>query len=180
MMVTPCGACGSGPWISTTPATPDHNKQLTLQCQCQSCGNKREFSFTIEYTTGLKAAQAQIINPGQTPSTLLDMGQWLGLFHTLLESAASESSPTESRKASFQAVLCLNEAMKFFTDSNHPPQSAFFTQSSKQTFLEHPAQFDRQRLLDMLSRLPPFKVMARRVNRDGWVASKSWWQFWRK
>ena len=121
-----------------------------------------------------------MINLTDRPSRLIDLAQWLGLFYHFLETADRQSAPADIRKMGFYAALCLEEALKFYSDNELPPESAFFTPTSQEAFRQHPEKFARQRLKDMRGRLPAIPKMVRRVDMDRQKAGKRWWQFWRR
>lgn len=181
LMVRPCPACHKGPWVSDTQL--DHlraGRPFSLKVRCQHCSHAEELLFVLEHDLWAKGPQSQIINPTDRPSTLIDLAQWLSLFYMLLESSTAQGDAAASRRHSYQAALCLAEALKFYADNELPPQSAFFSPTGQAAFREHPENFARQRLRAMQEKLPALPAMARRIHRDDWVATKKWWQFWRR
>ena len=179
MMVTPCTACGK-PWVLKSAQQPGAGV-LDVTTRCRACESEGAFTFEIEHETPLSGSASETINPTEHPSGIIDLAQWLSLFYLLLERAATEEDRVASRQASYQAALCLAEALKFYRDEEErPPENAFFTDASLAFFRGHPANFARQRLCDLRSKLPAMNIMARRVDRDHWVRTKKWWQFWRK
>jgi hypothetical protein len=180
MMVQPCASCSKGPWVAAETGQPDKHHRLTFKAKCKNCSGEQTFEFLVDRPLGSQGAKSEAINPTGSPSEIIDVAQWLSLFYMLVESAASRETPAVSRRASYQAALCLAEALKFYGDNELPPPTAFFTEPSRQTFAQHPEKFARQRLMDMKAKLPALPSMARRINRDDWVATKKWWQFWRR
>jgi hypothetical protein len=179
LMVTPCPACGKGPWQYDPPPSPQAGEVVTIDATCGQCGAAKRFAFRVERYTQPWGAQQESINPTNEPSRIVDLAGWMGLFYLLLESAAAEPSPPASRRLSYRAALCLREALKFYGDDELPPPSAFFTDRGQDAFRQHPHKFARQRLIDMRARLPAISAMGRRVDRDDRVARRKWWQFWR-
>lgn len=207
-----CPSCSQGPWevAPEPPAQVGHS----LLARCTRCGRKVEFAFCDEQVAsegaadsegspqpaatpaGVEAAtweasadQAQraeeVINPTERPSRILDVGQWISLFHHLLENAtqAIASDKKETRRQAYQAAMCLEEALKFYTDqSDLPPPSAFFVAPSREAFERFPERFTRQRLLDMRSKLPDIHSMQRRLAQDAGAGKspKPKWKFWKK
>ena len=180
MMVTPCTACGKGPRGLASAQQPVAGA-LSVATQCRACERTEEFAFEIEHDTPLSGSESETINPTDKPSVIIDLAQWLSLFFLLVERANAEEDGVVSRQASFQAALCLAEAIKFYRDGEDlPEESAFFSDASRAVFREHPQKFSRRRLGDLQAKLPDMKTMARRINRDHWVRTKKWWQFWRR
>lgn len=180
VMVRPCPGCGKGPlevdegFLPDTALAPMH-----VPTHCKSCK-----SVQILQTRCLplpEGADPLIINPTDQPSRIIDLAQWLSLFYLLIESAAAEASRPAVRQMGYQAALCLAEALKFYSDDELPPESAFFTQSSREAFREHPGNFARQKLRDMQAKLPDLGAMGRRLQRDSEShRPRQWWRFWRR
>jgi len=180
MMVTPCTACGKGP-RELKSAQQSGVRALSVATQCRACEHTEEFAFEIEHDTPLSGSESETINPTDAPSTTIDLAQWLSLFFLLVERANTEEDGVVSRQASYQAALCLAEAIKFYRDGEGlPEERAFFSEASLKVFREHPQKFSRHRLSDLQGKLPDLKIMARRIDRDHWVRTKKWWQFWRR
>lgn len=180
LMVTACEACGKGPWqIDSTDPSPPRAGLILVKGRCTRCGAQREFRFLCEDEGSGEAVRNEQINPAEKPSRIIDLGQWLSLFHMLIESAASTARKTEARRTGFRAALCLAEALKFYTDDELPPDSSFFTEKSLTAFREHPEKFARQRLRDMQTKLPSLPRMARSVARDERPQRGRWWEFWK-
>ena len=185
LMVRPCGGCGKGSWELDESAQIVGDgegaiDELRTGATCKACGHRETFAFAIDHQLPPEGPAADLINPGDAPSRLIDLAQWLSLFYLLLEKATSQSLPAETRRLSYQASLCLAEALKFYTDNELPPESAFFGEATLESFRRHPEKFARQRLRDMQSRLPSKPKMTRRLERDRRVATRKWWQFWRR
>ena len=179
-MVTPCPQCGKGPWVVRSAQQPG-DRAFTVEAHCRECNDEKTFAFDIEHDTPLSGSESETINPASGPSEIVDLAQWLSLFYLLLERAATENDRVVSRQASYQAALCLAEALKFYGDEDElPAEGAFFSAASREVFRGHPKDFARQRLVDLRSKLPAMNVMTRRIDRDHWVRHKKWWQFWRR
>jgi len=189
LMVSPCPACGKGPWVTdaTRPTSrPSTGKPAEgtpapshVDAHCKQCGHRQTFSVLCEYALPETGAQAETINPDDRPSRIVDVGQWLSLFYMLIESASSQKDPVETRRVGYRAALCLAEALKFYGENQLPPQSAFFSAERLETFRKSPESFARQRLRDMQAKLPHLDVMARNVSRDDRRGGRKWWRFWR-
>lgn len=180
LMVTPCQACGQGPWEIASPAAlPPTGRAVAVRAHCRKCHAEREFSFVIEHEAPASGVDAETINPTDAPSRIVDLGQWLSLFYLLVESGAREQVAPEARMAQFRATLCLAEALKFYADDELPPASAFFSAQSAASFRDHPEGFARQKLRDMQGRLPTLGLMARRLKKEVQSRRRRWWRFWR-
>lgn len=181
LMVTPCRACGKGPWEIDSTETPSPPDQITtVNAHCKHCRTQQSFTFACENEPQPANADTDCINPTGAPSRIIDLGQWLSLFYLLVESAASEGSRPGARQSGYQAALCLTEALKFYRDDELPPESAFFSSATAAAFREHPEKFARQKLQDMRAKLPALNVMARHIERDGRTKRRGWWRFWRQ
>ena len=181
LMVTPCAACGNGPYAADEIRQPPENPSVVVvEAHCEHCDAKRSFAATTQHELPETGVRAEIINPGREPSRIVDLGQWLGLFYLLVESAFSADKPVETRRLGYRASLCLSEALKFYgLDDELPPGSAFFVPGTIEAYRNNPEKFARQKLRDMQTKLPSPGVMAANVSRDERVAVKKWWQFWR-
>lgn len=188
LKVTPCPDCSGGPWeVQDEPSAADAPPQppagRALRARCQQCGAERQFLLEgVEQPAGqVPPGPTEAINPAPAASEIIDLGQWLSLFYLLVGSADRAADKAEIRRQAFRAAQCLDEALKFYSgDDELPPPSAFFVESSRQAFAEHPEKFARQRLRDMRGKLPDHRVMARRLTRDaGRNQQKRWWQFWK-
>ena len=180
LMVTACGECGKGPWAidSTDPAPPGAGP-VTAHARCRHCKRVQDFGFVCETGAPVDGGAGEQINPTDEPSRIIDLAQWLSLFHMLIESAASVDQKTATRRTGLRAALCLAEALKFYTDDELPGELAFFTEKSLAVFREHPEKFARQRLRDMQSKLPTRPRRERSVDRDERGQGKRWWEFWK-
>jgi len=182
LTVTACNECGKGPRVveSIEPVSPGSVVRLA-RTSCNHCHAQKSIEFVSEFNLIEQPPESETINPTDQPSRVIDLGQWLSLFYLLIEVAAQELKPAESRRISYRAALCLAEALKFYSgDDELPPESAFFTDDTRTAFHRYPEKFARQKLRDMRSKLPALDLMARRVARDEESRSrKRWWQIWR-
>jgi len=181
LMVRPCPACGKGPReldLTKPPAAP--GQVLTVRVRCNNCKRDEDVHFSYDHELPTHGAGAEIINPTEEPSRIVDLAHWLSLFYLQVESAWREDSRPEVRRAGFQAALCLAEALRFYGDDELPPASAFFTRETTAAFEEHPEKFAKQKLRDMQSKLPALPTMAQRIDRDERTRRGRWWQFWKK
>jgi hypothetical protein len=153
----PCPQCARGPQeisAANLDTIPHHVETL-----CQACNHRDSVIFTTEYPLPPEALTEPIppwINPTDEPSELLDLNQWLGLFHLFLERASlPEVDHAGHHHAQLWAAACLDEALKFYNGGDLPPESAFRRDLSRQAFAQYPQSFDHQALLDWHAKLPP-------------------------
>ena len=180
LMVTACDACREGVWeMDVTETSPGAQGLVVAEAHCTDCGRIRTFSFRCEADSLQQDEPDERINPTDQPSRIVDLAQWLGLFHMLLEQAASAADKAVTRRSGYRAALCLAEALKFYGDDELPDASALFTDQTLATFREHPEKFARRRLRAMQAKLPALPEMVRRIACDAQAAKKRWWQFWR-
>lgn len=187
LTVTPCPNCSDGPWEITEEqdnTETDHTDGMLL-ARCVHCREKKKFLFDWSNQAEDRPEDPQhflpeAINPTDHPSQIIDLGQWISLFYMLIEKASAVVD-IEARRIGFRAAQCLDEALKFYTDDELPPESAFFADASKQAFAEHPEKFTRQRLRDMRGKLPDLRAMAARMTHDTLSENKKkWWQVWKR
>lgn len=181
LRVTPCPDCGKGPWRAV-PVSQADAADIDLTAACENCGHTRTFRFIApENPPGDEDFEP--INPTDQPSRIIDVGQWLSLFHLFIETASREADKPVARRLGYQAAQCLAEALKFYRDNELPDESAVWTEASRIALRDHPSKFARQRLRDMQAKLPPLPAMARRVQSDQDrrpSPSRRWWQFWKR
>jgi len=179
LTVTSCRGCGKGPWLIESVAESDRPGEPTIIAgRCKACQAQGNFAFLCDYQLPGDGPQAELINPTDRPSRIIDLGQWLSLFYLLVESASSDESHTGTRKTGYQAALCLAEALKFYGDGELPPESAFFSETTATAYRNHPEKFARQKLRDIQAKLPALHRMAARVDRDERQGRRRWWRFW--
>lgn len=176
-MVCSCRACGKGPWIIDQADTPKEPRKITtVTAHCSFCHAIRDFSFTCAHIP--PEDQDQCINPTDSPSRIIDLGQWLSLHALMLDEAASADSPHAAHRSAYQARLCLAEALKFYGDDELPDKSAFFSHTSDLAFRKHPESFARQKLRDMLATLPAMHRTQPTGHKQPPAEGHKWWQFW--
>ena len=190
LKVTHCTQCSRGPWEVQTERRAAGPQ--TVRARCLHCGAEKEFTFECPPPAGAEDADvaaghagdlpAELINPSPEPSEIIDVGQWLSLFYHLVETANKAETKAGTRRLTFQAAQCLDEALKFYpADDALPPPAAFFTQASREAFAKVPEKFARERLRDIRSKLPEMRVMIGRIALDaGKAGKKRWWQFWKR
>lgn len=181
-MVALCPSCGGGPWVIDSEQPPAGDSQsAAITAHCKACRAESEFSFACRNVSAPDENDDECINPTASPSELIDLGQWLSLYSLMLESAASADLPYQSHQYNYRAALCLCEALKFYSDDELPDKSAFFSHASDLAFREHPENFARQRLRDMLSKLPTehqTDPAPHHAASDTGGKPRRWWKIW--
>ncbi len=179
LMVAPCPQCLKGPRvIDQIDARGDPTQKARVHCQ--HCRQENDLVLRCAHLDVGHDDGDECVNPDPTPSTLIDVGQWLSLFYLMVESAAAQTSKPEARRIGYRAAICLAEALKFYGEQELPPPSAFFCDPTRETFQRHPGQFTRQRLREMQAKLPDLHAMGRRVQSDLKIGRPSRWKFWKK
>ncbi len=187
VMATACESCHGGrlECIPRDPAREGAAVCLEVDAVCQACSHQHQFTFTLpaEAAAGDRDDLYPIINPGDGPSQVIDVGQWITLFRVILEAAEKEKDKIESRRLGFEAAQCLEEAIKFYDPENElPPEDAVFCEATRKRLREHPQQFARRRLMDMRAKLPASVTMQRRIARDARAKTRPkrpWWKLWK-
>lgn len=163
LMVTPCPGCGQGPLVEKRATSDDDQARETselvavVEVVCRTCKFSHSFVFTIrDGSDADQPANASPINPGDGPSRMIDVGQWITLSGMIAESAAAEADKLRARMLKIEASHCLGEALKFYDDPDNdlPPPEAFFCEPSQARFREAPSRFSRRRLIDLRATFP--------------------------
>jgi hypothetical protein len=157
LWVTPCPQCGRGPQEILDADLQASPTQANIACQ--ACDAQRPQKFDAEFPlqdSALAEPVVPLINPTDEASELLDLNQWLGLFHLFLErSALPDIDHSEHHHAQLWASACLDEALKFYDGEELEPEAAFRCDLSRQAYEQYPQSFDHQALLDWHAKLPP-------------------------
>lgn len=179
LTVCSCEACGKGPWIIDQAEAPKEPQEVTtVTAHCKSCHATRDFSFTCAHIP--PEDEDQCVNPTDSPSQIVDLGQWLGLHALMLDKAEAADSPNEAHQTAYQAGLCLAEALKFYGDDELPDKSVFFSHTSEIAFERHPESFSKQKLRDMLASLPAMHRTHPTGPPEQPDEDREWWQFWKR
>ena len=129
--VTPCPACGRGPLTPEPAPAPEPGRPVAVIAVCAHCRAGHPFTFLCLHSLPPVGVDSEIINPTDQPSRLLDLGQWMCLFYSLIGLAAGQRVPIITRRLGYQAALCLGEALKFYPPGEElPPAEAFFRPDS--------------------------------------------------
>jgi hypothetical protein len=172
LRVAICTDCGKGPAevVREIVSEPPGNKRQicggswTWLVRCKRCNEESELVFERSSSglPDLTERGAKLINASNEPSELIDLNQWLGLFQHFLEASESEADKQAARSLLFEAVGCLEEALKFYPEDSAeqlPPASSFFHPVSLKRFQEHPEVYSRERWEERHRRLPPLKSL---------------------
>jgi hypothetical protein len=180
--VTSCPDCTGGALKATE--SDRHDDLLVVQVQCVACRAVRTLHFELiegQWPIG-DAADSGRINPSPEPSRIIDVAQWLTLFQVILQAAGKSPDREAARRLGYEAAQCLEESLKFYSlDSEEPPAEAFFSDSTRHRYSEHPEHFQRSRLISLRHRLPTLRHMERQIDgAAGASGARPWWQFWRR
>lgn len=159
LLAARCKACGRGPLTAPPPdGQPlDSTALLSVDAHCEACAARVALSFRLPARASAGSPPSpNVINPGDEPSRIIDVGQWIVLFRVFLESAKSEPEKAQARALGLKAAQCLDEAVKFYDDPENdlPPPEAFFADASRDRLRDSPEQFSRQRLIELRAKLP--------------------------
>lgn len=156
LMATPCETCTQGPVESVSVRSIDSSSSATLAilARCTRCGAESTLSF--QFADECRSQKESTLNPTDEPSRILDVGQWVMLYHMILETASREENSIQSRTLKIEAAQCLTEALRFYDDpaNDLPPAEAFFNDASSERFRDAPHQFSKTRLLSLRAKLP--------------------------
>lgn len=178
-MVHACNACqADSSEVVHEEIEEEHIDSIVrLECACRSCGRRTELHFRID-SHFVRPQEPPVLNPGHSPSMLIDLAQWLTLHHTLLTRSDGAASKLETLRLRHLAGLCIEEALKFYEpDNDLPPARAFFSDRTREHALRQPEIFIRPALLERRAQLPDREASARRAAAQ---AEGKWWQFWKR
>ena len=179
LMVQPCEACDSGP-LQVTDETIEEAHIDSIVCvtsRCTSCGRSADTRFRID-SRWAERSDPPVVNATAEPSRLIDVAQWLTLYHILLKRSRESADRVAGRRLAYEAGLCITEALRFYEPDNElPPASAFFSEHSRDQARAHPTHFARERLVGLRSGLPNLRSIP--VGSRS-VSAWKWWKFWQK
>lgn len=179
LMVQSCEACDAGP-LQVTEETIEEAHLDSIVCltsRCTGCGRSVGARFRID-SRWVEPRDPPVVNPTAEPSRLIDVAQWLTLYHILLTRSRESADRIEGRRLAYESGLCLAEALRFYDSDNElPPASGLFSDHSREQARTHPSHFARERLVGLQSGLPNLRSTP--------AGSKSasagkWWKFWQK
>ncbi len=179
VMLQVCPKCDAGPLEVAGQNTEEHHIDdvIRLDCACPQCREKAVYRFRID-SRWAAVSDPPTINPTDEPSKLIDVAQWLTLYHILIARSKEASDRTASRGEAYQAALCIAEALKFYeSDNDLPPAPAFFSDQARAQARAHPAFFARDKLLSLQSGLPDLRATQAVT---GSKSARKWWKFWQK
>ena len=175
LMVNSCSFCGKGPQVIAPGENPAPSKPERIKTRCRHCGHGN--SLNVVYSLE-EQSDAELINPTDQPSRIVDLSQWLSVASLLTDTAFADQAYAYPGRKGYQAMLCFSEALKFYDDNELPPLDAFFSEATLEIFHEHPEQFAKQRLRDTQARLPCPVNLDRADPEDENRYQRSWWKFW--
>ncbi|MHC5109757.1 MAG: hypothetical protein ACYTHJ_07765 [Planctomycetota bacterium] len=157
--------------------------RMAIDVQCQTCGESATHQYQLPHGLGTAVdGSPPVVNPTNTPSTLIDVAQWVSLFSSIAVAAAETKDRGEARRLGLEAAQCLEEALKFYDDdeSDLPPAASFFHDDTRERLKSNPELFSRHRLLDLRSKLPSDAVMRSRITEGEQEprSKKRWWKPW--
>lgn len=204
LKVMVCPNCGGGPMVARSRSLTfgPRADEVEIKVVCRSCLKSESLLFTIadvgdpgpralprKFDEEAILAAADVVNPTDQPSALVDVAGWL-MLHSLLTDKVRSVAVHARTGADRQAIRnlqilagqCIDEALKFYeADNDLPPQDAFFSEAGRIQFHAYPELFVRNRLIDLRSRLP-----SRAAPADAGETASSvqpppcWWRFWRR
>lgn len=164
LMVTPCPNCGRGPVraeATDAAASPDPlSRAFRLPGTCSACRATWQARFRLAPESPLPiaafGATEAPINSTNTPSSVIDVAQWLTLCRMLVSDSDACRDRVHGRRLKVLAGRCAEEALKFFDEAQGelPPESAFFHEETRRVLRENPQAFARNRVLALRAKLP--------------------------
>ncbi len=179
VMLQACPQCASGPLAVSDDETEEEHIDsiIRLDCACPACGEKAAYRFRIDSRWAVES-EPPLINPTDESSKLIDVAQWLTLYHTIIARTKEAPDRTASRIEAYQAAMCIAEALKFYEpDNDLPPASAFFSDQAREQARAHPAFFARDKLLSLQGGLPDLRASQAVTSSK---SARKWWKFWQK
>ena len=128
----------------------EHGDRLAAKASgyCPSCGEHRAFELLLADERVPPMAWGN-----QTPSTLIDAGEWLAIADDFgarvpAEIAGLDRGARErAREDLAKAIAAVEEVLKFLpAGSSEPPRTAFFTARGLETYMADRKRFARDRL----------------------------------
>ncbi|HOW72476.1 MAG TPA: hypothetical protein PKY77_17900 [Phycisphaerae bacterium] len=178
LLLNRCAGCVEGTLVMDwTRVTQDPERgMVSAVFACRACGQAGLFRLDArlvdaesirpgDFAAWEKPGSQPVVppvNPTDEASRVIDVAGWLTLFGVLSEKAreiARQATKVRERavvrQLQIQAGQCLDEALAFYLEDNDlPPREAFFSEDSWRQFMERPALFVRDRLIDLRSGLP--------------------------
>lgn len=150
----PCESCGAAGFVPHRSASEVVDGVLTRRYMgaCPSCGGWRDFAFRVPDDPSVPLDDGRSFGD-ETPSELLDPGEWLELADAMFEQVpGSPVGLTEAERREAWAVLdagisALREVIKFIrpgADTVSP--FAFWTERGRLFSLDYRWRFDAERL----------------------------------
>lgn len=155
MELHPC-ACGDGRLTVTADdlfQDPDGGLVRRRKGTCPGCQSPREFIFGVPETLESGGASWELFFGGDSPSQIIDAGEWLDIAQRLGRSVSPSrslrpSKRREEREVLTEAVAAVNEVLKFIPiGTAEAPDEAFWTDRGTQKHGADAEQFQRTALI---------------------------------
>lgn len=157
----PC-ACGEGRLaVTASDLLQDADNSLARRRKgtCPGCQHPREFIFGVPEVEESGGASWELFFGGDTPSQIIDAGEWLDIAQRLAKSVPHSrslrpSKRREGREVLTEAVAAINEVLKFIpVGVAEVPDEAFWSDRGLQKRTEDSVQFQRGSLIDFRDEL---------------------------
>lgn len=154
MELRPC-ACGEPKLaVSETELLQDREGNLVLRRtgSCPRCEKRRQFLFGVPEIAESGGVSWEMFFGGQSPSQIIDAGEWLELAQRLGRAVPAGRSRLpwqrrQRREALTEAVAAMNEVLKFIPDgADAVPADAFWSDRGTAKYRAAPQEFRRGRL----------------------------------
>lgn len=178
LMADRCNACGRGPLRAGGELTKTADKKAPwrILAECPGCSRCEPISFLIDPPPTREQALSSVVNPTPFHSRAIDLDGWLTLFQSILAAAEAQVDKATSRQIGMEALMCVDEALKFYETGHDAPRGdAFFSDSSRQRFLAQPGQYSKSVWERRRAILDDTLKQA-----GGKSAGRRWYRFWRK
>lgn len=181
LMVLRCNECNSGPFEYVSEESIPEKKLDIWYVRCKKCKKGKRLFFdrsTLKLQNDRTPEGLPIVNPSNEPSKLIDLGQWLAIFYAIIEAAAREQDKSIARRLGYEAMLAIEEALKFYKeDKDLPPEDAFWTDESRKRFKEYPHLFTQSRIRELRNKLPKTHIIVQFIKKlDDSKDKKRWWK----
>lgn len=142
----PCHRCGGKDieWADAAVEVPQGGPGREYSGRCGACGALRRYVFRVP--AGAWSSGSGCDFGGDSPSELLDAGDWWRLSDLAAGEAAS-ADPDAAGEAFEVALATVREVLKFVPDSgDRVPEEAFWTARGRAVRDADPSRFERDRL----------------------------------
>jgi hypothetical protein len=158
LSLVPC-ACGAADFERDVDVLSPRPRVLSFSGTCPRCGRARTSAFEVlePFAPEPDRPRQYAFGPGDTPSSLIDAGQWLVISQLLTEQvqalAGAVSDPADvaaGHELVQMAAAAVDEVLKFLPpEAVAVPDEAFWTEHGRALRAALPEWFDRDRLLGL-------------------------------